>query len=99
MRAALFSVGRPCKSLPMGFPYDVRCAWFQSQLLPNRARNTYHTRVAHSIRILLLADSHLGFDLPTRERVRRRRRGHDFLANYATALEPALAGEVDLVVH
>jgi DNA repair exonuclease SbcCD nuclease subunit len=34
-----------------------------------------------------------------RERIRRRRRGHDFLANYTTALQPALAGEVDLVVH
>ncbi|HEX9564179.1 MAG TPA: metallophosphoesterase [Gemmatimonadaceae bacterium] len=51
------------------------------------------------IRILLLADTHLGFDLPTRERIQRRRRGHDFLANYAAALQPALAGEVDLVVH
>jgi exonuclease SbcD len=52
-----------------------------------------------AIRILLLADSHLGLDLPTRPRVERRRRGHDFLANYALALAPALAGEVDLVVH
>ena len=51
------------------------------------------------IRILLLADSHLGFDLPARPRIARRRRGHDFQANYATALEPALAGEVDVVVH
>ena len=51
------------------------------------------------IRILLLADTHLGFDLPTRERIRRRRRGHDFLANYAVALQPALDGKVDLVVH
>ena len=51
------------------------------------------------IRILLLADTHLGFDLPTRARIERRRRGHDFLANYAAALEPALAGRVDLVVH
>jgi DNA repair protein SbcD/Mre11 len=51
------------------------------------------------IRILLLADSHLGFDLPARPRVSRRRRGHDFLANYAAALAPALAGEVDIVVH
>jgi exonuclease SbcD len=51
------------------------------------------------VRILLLADSHLGFDLPVRPRVDRRRRGHDFLANYATALQPALAGEVDVVVH
>lgn len=51
------------------------------------------------VRILLLADSHLGFDLPVRPRVERRRRGHDFLANYARALRPALDGEVDLVVH
>lgn len=51
------------------------------------------------VRILLLADTHLGFDLPARPRVERRRRGHDFLANYATALKPALDGEVDVVVH
>jgi exonuclease SbcD len=51
------------------------------------------------IRILLLADTHLGFDLPVNPRINRRRRGHDFLANYATALQPAVDGEVDLVVH
>jgi exonuclease SbcD len=51
------------------------------------------------VRILSLADTHLGFDLPVRPRIKRRRRGDDFLANYATALQPALAGEVDLVVH
>ena len=55
--------------------------------------------MAADVRILLLADTHLGFDLPARPRVERRRRGHDFLANYARALEPALTGEVDLVVH
>jgi DNA repair exonuclease SbcCD nuclease subunit len=54
---------------------------------------------AGRIRILFLADTHLGFDLPTRARIQRRRRGHDFLANYATALAPALAGDVDVVVH
>jgi DNA repair exonuclease SbcCD nuclease subunit len=32
-------------------------------------------------------------------RVERRRRGHDFLANYASALAPALAADVDIVVH
>ena len=52
-----------------------------------------------SLRVLLLADTHLGFDLPLTPRVRRRRRGPDFLANYELALAPALAGEVDLVVH
>ena len=51
------------------------------------------------MRILLLADTHIGFDLPRRTRVTRRRRGHDFLANFRRALEPALRHEVDLVVH
>lgn len=51
------------------------------------------------IRILFLADTHLGFDLPVQPRIDRRRRGHDFLANYAAALQPALDGQVDLVVH
>jgi exonuclease SbcD len=55
--------------------------------------------VGNLIRILLLADTHLGFDLPVHPRIVRRRRGHDFLANYATALQPAIDGEVDLVVH
>ena len=52
-----------------------------------------------AVRVLFLSETHLGFDLPTRPRIRRRRRGHDFLANYHRALEPALAGDVDLVVH
>ena len=50
-------------------------------------------------RVLFVADTHLGFDLPFRPRIERRRRGHDFFANLNTALEPALRGEVDLVVH
>jgi exonuclease SbcD len=52
-----------------------------------------------SLRVLLLADTHVGFDLPLTPRVHRRRRGPDFLANHERALAPALAGEVDLVVH
>jgi DNA repair protein SbcD/Mre11 len=56
-------------------------------------------QVATVIRVLLLADTHLGFDLPSRPRVDRRRRGPDFFANTRLALEPALRGEVDLVVH
>jgi exonuclease SbcD len=51
------------------------------------------------VRILLLADSHLGFDLPLHPRVERRRRGHDFQANHEQALAPAREGRVDLVVH
>jgi DNA repair protein SbcD/Mre11 len=52
-----------------------------------------------AVRVLLLADTHLGFDAPLRPRVERRRRGPDFFANFERALEPALRGEVDLVVH
>jgi DNA repair exonuclease SbcCD nuclease subunit len=51
------------------------------------------------IRVLLLADTHLGFDLPARPRVKKRRRGSDFFVNTRLALEPALRGEADLVVH
>ena len=49
--------------------------------------------------VLLLADTHLGFDQPLRPRVERRRRGVDFFANFERALEPARRGAVDLVVH
>lgn len=52
-----------------------------------------------AVRVLLLADSHLGFDHPVRPRVQRRRRGHDFLANYRRALRAAVRERVDLVVH
>jgi len=51
------------------------------------------------IRILLIADTHLGFDLPFRPRVQRRRRGPDFFDNYERALQPALEREVDMVIH
>lgn len=48
---------------------------------------------------MLLADTHLGFDLPAKSRVERRRRGPDFFANTRLALETAMRGQVDLVVH
>ena len=51
------------------------------------------------VRVLLLADTHLGFDFTFKPRVQRRRRGEDFFKNFQTALKPALHGEVDLVVH
>jgi DNA repair exonuclease SbcCD nuclease subunit len=51
------------------------------------------------IRLLFLADTHLGFDYPFRPRIDRRRRGEDFFANYNRSLEPAFLGEVDAVVH
>jgi DNA repair exonuclease SbcCD nuclease subunit len=56
--------------------------------------------LSHKIaRILLIADTHLGFDLPFRPRIERRRRGPDFFANFETALDRAFRQEVDLVVH
>jgi DNA repair exonuclease SbcCD nuclease subunit len=51
------------------------------------------------VRVLFVSDTHLGFDLPLRPRVERRRRGPDFFACFERALEPALRGEADVVVH
>ena len=51
------------------------------------------------IRILFLADTHLGYDLPFRPRIERRRRGEDFFRNYEKALLPAFHNQVDGVIH
>jgi exonuclease SbcD len=51
------------------------------------------------MRLLFLADTHLGFDYPFKPRINRRRRGEDFFANFRRALEPAYKGEVDAVIH
>lgn len=51
------------------------------------------------MRVLFVADTHLGLDWPARPRVVRRRRGDDFFQNFERALEPARTGEVDVVVH
>jgi len=51
------------------------------------------------MRVLFVSDTHLGFDMPLRPRVERRRRGPDFFACFERALEPALRGEADVVVH
>jgi len=51
------------------------------------------------MRILFLADTHLGFDVAFRPRIERRRRGPEFFANFEQALQPALTGRVDGVVH
>ena len=41
----------------------------------------------------------MGFDLPMRPRIERRRRGQDFFANYAHILDKAQPGDIDLVIH
>lgn len=51
------------------------------------------------IRILLCADTHLGFDEPVRPRVERRRRGPDFFDNFQRVLDDARRRRVDLVIH
>ena len=51
------------------------------------------------VRVLFLTDTHLGFDLAIRPRIQRRRRGPEFFANFQRALQPALEGRVDCVVH
>lgn len=50
------------------------------------------------MRILFLADTHLGFDYPFRPRVSRNRRGPDFFRNYRHVLSTA-AGGIDAVIH
>jgi DNA repair exonuclease SbcCD nuclease subunit len=52
-----------------------------------------------AFRLLFFADTHLGFDQPVRPRVKRRRRGPDFLANFRRVLAAAVDQRVDLVLH
>lgn len=52
-----------------------------------------------SLRIVLLADTHLGFDLPARPRVERRRRGEDFFANFERVLRHARERRPAAFVH
>ena len=50
-------------------------------------------------RLLFFADTHLGFDLPLRPRVVRRRRGPDFFDSFESVLNAAIQYQVDGVVH
>jgi exonuclease SbcD len=51
------------------------------------------------MRVLFLSDTHLGFDMPARPRVVRRRRGDDFFQNFERALEAVSTSAIDVVVH
>lgn len=51
------------------------------------------------VRILFLSDTHLGFDLPSRPRVERNRRGEDFFESFERALAPVTGGEAGVLVH
>jgi len=52
-----------------------------------------------TIRVLHLADSHIGADLPCRRRHARPRRGDDFIASYQRVLRLAYEHRVDAVIH
>lgn len=58
-----------------------------------------HKKPTNRIRVVLLADTHLGFDHPVRPRTERRRRGPDFFDNFRTVLNYAVKTRADLVVH
>ena len=51
------------------------------------------------LRILHIADSHIGAQLPARPRSRRPRRGDDFIASFRRVLDRAREFDVDLVLH
>ncbi|MFN8616109.1 MAG: metallophosphoesterase [Dehalococcoidia bacterium] len=51
-----------------------------------------------TVRMVVFGDTHLGFDLPGRARIERRRRGDDFAANFRRVLEYARE-TADVVVH
>jgi len=50
-------------------------------------------------RIVFFADTHLGFDYPIKPRVKRRRRGPDFFANFHRILDYARQTRPDFVLH
>jgi DNA repair exonuclease SbcCD nuclease subunit len=52
-----------------------------------------------ALRIVFLADTHLGFDYPIKPRVQRRRRGPDFFDNFHRVLDYARRIRPDLVLH
>ena len=51
------------------------------------------------IKILLFADTHLGFDHPIKPQIERRRRGHDFFKNFNLVLNYANENNIDLVLN
>lgn len=51
------------------------------------------------IKVLVFADTHLGFDYTFKPRIKRRRRGNDFFSNFKLVLNQALEKKVDFIVH
>ena len=63
--------------------------WGQLQVYAYNLRAPKRSRGSRGTTHLFVSDTHLGFDLPRRPRVERRRRGPDFFENFERALEPA----------
>jgi len=51
------------------------------------------------IKIIFLADTHLGFDFPLRPIKKKRRRGIDFFNNFDAVLDYAKEEKADLIIH
>lgn len=51
------------------------------------------------VKIVFLADSHLGFDFPLRPKKEKRRRGIDFFTNFDLILDYAKTNKADLVIN
>ncbi len=51
-----------------------------------------------TVRMTVFSDTHLGFDLPGKARIERRRRGDDFAANFRTVVDYA-RDNADVLVH
>ncbi len=51
------------------------------------------------IKIIFLADTHLGFDFPLRPKKKKRRRGSDFFNNFDKIIDYAQQNKADLLIH
>ena len=51
------------------------------------------------IKLIFLSDTHLGFDFPIRPRIKRRRRGDDFIDNFKRVLKYTVKTRADGVIH
>ncbi len=51
------------------------------------------------IKLIFFADTHLGIDHPIKPKIKRRRRGDDFFANYNIVIDHAINSNADAIIH
>jgi exonuclease SbcD len=51
------------------------------------------------IKIVFFSDTHLGFDHPIKPKIKRRRRGDEFFANYNRVIDYAIKNKADAIIH